>query len=129
MTYVVDTHPLVWFLEGDARLSAAARHALTDATGQLAIPTIVLAEVSFLYAKHRITVDVPGVLAHVASVTNCVVYPLDEVVVEHLPTTLDIHDAIIVATAMVFRDVLGESTAVITKDADITASGLVNVIW
>jgi hypothetical protein len=29
----------------------------------------------------------------------------------------------------VFRDVLSESTAIVTKDADIAASALVNVIW
>jgi len=39
-------------------------------------------------------------------------------VVERLPTILNIHYAIIVATALVFRDVLSESTAVVTKDAD-----------
>jgi hypothetical protein len=72
---------------------------------------------------------VPAVVAHIAGATNCVVYPLDETVVEHLPTTLNIHDAIIVATALVFRDVLGETSAVITKDTDITVSGLVNVVW
>jgi len=54
---------------------------------------------------------------------------LDGPVVERLPTTLNIHDAIIVATGLVFRDVLSESTAVVTKDADITASGLINVLW
>lgn len=129
MTYIVDTHSLVWFLEGDPRLSAPARTGLADPSVQLVVPTIVLAEIAFLYAKHRVTVDVPSVLAHVASATNCIVYPLDELVVERLPTTLDIHDAIIVATGIVYRDVLGEAVAVITKDTDITASGLLTVIW
>jgi PIN domain nuclease of toxin-antitoxin system len=129
MVYVVDTHPLVWFLEGSSRLSLAAQNALIDTTAQVVVPTIVLAEVTFLYARHRITIDLPHVLAHVTSAANCLVYPLDGAVVEHLPTTLNIHDAIIVATALVFRDVLNESTAVVTKDADITASGLISVLW
>jgi PIN domain nuclease of toxin-antitoxin system len=129
MTYVVDTHVLVWFLEGNPRLSMAARNALIDRTVQVVVPTIVLAEITFLYARHRIAIDLPHVLAHMASAANCLVYPLDGAVVERLPTTLNIHDAIIVATALVFRDVLSESTAVVTKDADITASGLINVLW
>jgi PIN domain nuclease of toxin-antitoxin system len=129
MTYVVDTHALVWFLEGNPRLSMAARNALSDRTAQVVIPTIVLAEITFLYARRRITIDPPHVLTHMASAANCRVYPLDEPVVERLPTTLNIHDAIIVATALVFRDILSERTAVVTKDADITASGLVNVLW
>ena len=62
-------------------------------------------------------------------VPNWALYDLNEVVVRHLPTALDIHDAIIVATAVVFRDVLGDSTAVVTRDAQIRASGLVQVIW
>ena len=129
MTYVMDTHPLVWFLEGSPRLSTAAQNALIDATVQVVVPTIVLAEITFLYARHRIAFDLPHVLAHMASAANCLVYPLDGAVVERLPTTLNIHDAIIVATGLVFRDVLSESTAVVTKDADITASGLINVLW
>jgi hypothetical protein len=54
---------------------------------------------------------------------------LDGAVVERLRTTLNIHAAIIVATALLFRDMLSERTAVVTKAADITASGLVDVLW
>jgi PIN domain nuclease of toxin-antitoxin system len=129
MTHIVDTHALVWFLEGSPRLSTAAKHALDDTAAQVVVPTIVLAEITFLYARNRISIDLPLVLSHIASAANVLVYPLDGIVVEHLPTTLNIHDAIIVGTGCVFRDILGEPTAVITKDADITASQLVQVIW
>jgi PIN domain nuclease of toxin-antitoxin system len=129
VTYVTDTHPLIWFLEGNTRLSQPARDALQDATAQIVVPTIVLAETTFLYARGRVAVDLPAVLSHIAGLTNCVIYPLDQTVVEHLPTGLDIHDAIIVATALVFRDVLGENTAIVTRDAAIHASALVQVIW
>jgi hypothetical protein len=54
---------------------------------------------------------------------------LDAEIVKLLPLGLDIHDGIIVATALYYRDVLGENTALITKDAAIAASGLVPVIW
>ena len=129
MTYVVDTYPLVWFLEGNPRLSMAARNTLIDTTAQVVVPTIVLADITFLYARHCSAIDLPHVLAHIASAANCLVYPLDGAVVERLSTTLNIYDAIIVAPALVFRDVLSESTAVVTKDADIAASGLINVLW
>jgi len=129
VTHVLDTHTLVWFLERNPRLSSAARAALTDPTAELVVPTIVLAEIAFLYARKRVSIDLPRVFAHVANAENCVVYPLDEAVVERLPAALDIHDAIVVATAPVFREVLARSTAVITKDAEIGASGLVDVIW
>lgn len=54
---------------------------------------------------------------------------VDESVVTHLPTILNIHDAIIVATAIVFRDVVGEPTALVTCDEQIRKSGLIEVIW
>jgi PIN domain nuclease of toxin-antitoxin system len=129
MTYVVDTHALVWFLEGDTRLSKAAYNAFSDINAQLVIPTMVLVEITFLYAKHRITINLAEVLAYIASAENCVIYPLDETVVDYIPTSLDIHDAIIVATAIIFRDVLKENTAIITKDGKIRTSGLVDEIW
>jgi hypothetical protein len=129
MTYAVERSALVWFLEGSLRPGTAAPHALSDTTAPLVVPTIMLAEIMFLYARHRIAIDLPHVLAHIASAAHCVVYPLDGAVVERLPTTLNIHDAIIVASALVFRDVLSERTAVVTKDADIAASGLVDVFW
>jgi hypothetical protein len=93
------------------------------------IPTIVLVEIKYLYAHGRIAIDVSDVLAHIAAAGNCRIHPLDELVVNRLPTTLNIHDAIIVATALMYRDDLGEAVAIITRDAQITASGLVPIVW
>lgn len=129
MTHVTDTHPLVWFLEGSSRLSPAAQAALLDTSARLVIPTLVLAEIQYLHGRGRVAVDAPAVLARVRRVSNWVVYDLNKTVVQHLPSQLDIHDGIIVATAVVFRDVLGDPTALITKDAQITASGLIQAIW
>lgn len=113
MIYIADTHPVVWFLEGNPRLSAKAKAILSDPSARLVIPTIVLAEIRFLYNRRRIGIDVQAVLRNIASATNCIVYPLDQTVVEFLPTSLEIHDAIIVATALVFRDILGEQVAIV----------------
>jgi PIN domain nuclease of toxin-antitoxin system len=62
MTYVVGTHGLVWFLEGSPRLGMAGQNALSDTAAQVAVPTIVLAEITFLYARDRIATDLPRVL-------------------------------------------------------------------
>jgi len=129
MTYVIDTHAFVWFLERNSRLSKIARDALSDPNVQLVVPTIVLAEISFLYARNRITTALCEVLDHIANAENCIVYPLDESVVEYLPAILNIHDGIIVATAIMLRDELGEDIALVTKDAEIKESGLVEIIW
>jgi hypothetical protein len=44
------------------------------------------------------------VLSQVANSSNCIVYPLDEEVVSRIPTNINIHDAIIAATGLVFKD-------------------------
>ena len=129
MTDVVDTHALVWFLEKNPRLSIAAHNALIDPNAKIVVPTIVLAEIKFLHARGRIATDLAATLAQLAPSSNCVIYGLNKAVVQRLPTSLNIHDAIIVATALVFRDVLGENTALISKDNQIKSSGLVQVIW
>lgn len=129
MTYVTDTHPLVWFLDGSPRLSQTARDALRDPTAQVVIPGIVLAEIKFLHGRGRIRVDLPTLMAHAAASSNVRIHPLDANVADRLPTSLNIHDGLIIATALTLRDVLGETVAVITKDAEMTASGLVPAIW
>lgn len=129
MIHVVDTHALVWFLEGSHRLSAVARQGLQSPDTEIVIPSIVLAEIVFLYGRGRIGVDLAKVLEHVSRTVNCTIYPLDETVVERLPTELDIHDGVIVATALVFRDVLGKDVALITKDARIRQSNVIKTVW
>ena len=129
MIYVLDTHPIVWFLEGSPLLSKAAKTAMSEVTAELVIPTIALVEISFLYAKKRITIDVSIVRQKLLAAGNCSIYPLDEQVVSLTPLSLNIHDAIIVATGLVYRDILKRSVALVTKDGEITRSGLISTIW
>ncbi|MBI4488186.1 MAG: PIN domain-containing protein [Deltaproteobacteria bacterium] len=129
MLYVLDTHPVVWFVEGSPRLSAPAKAAMSDPSAELIIPTIVLVEIEFLYAKKRARVDVAAVRRDLITASNSVVYPLDEHVVSQISTSLNIHDAIIVATALGHRDVLKQPVAVVTKDAQIAQWGGIQTIW
>jgi PIN domain nuclease of toxin-antitoxin system len=129
MIYVLDTHPLVWFLEKSSRLSSPARNILLDPAAELVIPAIALLEIKFLYAKGRIAIDYETLRRDIINARNCVIYPLDEQVASLAPATLNIHDAVIVATALVYRDVLNTPSALITKDSAIQLSGLVDCIW
>jgi len=129
MTYVSDTHALVWLLEDDPQLSPIVAQIFSDPTVRIVIPTIVLAEPHFLYSRGRILVELQKALDYIADTPNVLTYPLDELVIRHLPTQLRIHDAIIVATGLVFRDVMNEPTAILTQDSKITASGLIPTIW
>lgn len=129
MVYVLDTHAVVWFLEGSSRLGATAKASMSDPTADLVVPTIVLVEAGFLYARKRSLVDVHTVQRTLIAAANCIAYPLDEQVVSLIPTSLNIHDAIIVATALVYRDILKVPVKVVTKDAEIISSGLVDTCW
>jgi PIN domain nuclease of toxin-antitoxin system len=129
MVYVLDTHAVVWFLEGSSRLSPPAKAAMSDPASELVIPTIVLVEIEFLFAKKRTTIDLAAVWRDLANAPNCVDYPLDSQVVSLIPTSLNIHDAIIVATALVYRDVLKQTVEIITKDREIAGSGLIGTMW
>lgn len=129
MIYVLDTHTLVWFLEANKRLSRRAKSILSQADAELVIPAIVLAESKFLFAKKRISIDLNTIYNQVIAARNCTVYPLDEAVIAKMPTTLEIHDAIIIATGLVLQEALGKQVIVITRDESMIAAGLITTLW
>jgi PIN domain nuclease of toxin-antitoxin system len=60
MLYVLDTHVLVWYFTGSARLSPEARNIIDQVRqqgGRLLVPTIVLAEALNVAAKGRVVFD------------------------------------------------------------------------
>lgn len=128
MTYVIDTHTLIWFAEGNSRLSATAKTALTDISVQIIVP-IVLVEARYLFAAKRIKISLAELYQEVLNFANCAIYPLDEEVVDRIPENLNIHDAIITATALVYRDVIGHQVKLVTKDGRIRDSRLIDVLW
>ncbi len=128
-TYIIDTHALVWFLEKNPRLSNGAKLALSNPDAQIILPTIVLVEIAFLYAKRKTKVDVSMVLSEVASSANCIVYPLDEEIVSRIQTAFDIHDAVIIATGLLYRDLIEHNVAIVTKDEAISNANIIQTIW
>src|SRR2546428_8499515 len=129
MIYVPDTHAIVWFLEGNPKLLPAADGALQDPAANFVVPTMVLVEIQFLYAKQRTNIDLETVYRELLNTPSFAVHSLDEEIVALIPTDLNIHDSIIVATALYYRDIRQESTALITKDGAITSSGLIQTLW
>jgi len=53
-TFIIDTHALVWYLDGDARLSKAAESSLDDPAATIVIPTIVLPPAISRHAARRV---------------------------------------------------------------------------
>ena len=96
-SYIIDTHALVWFLEKSPKLGKNARNALIDSNSSIIIPSIVLAEIKFLYAKNRFSTSLEQVFSVMEDDPRCIIQPLDVDTVNMIPTTLEIHDAIITA--------------------------------
>jgi PIN domain nuclease of toxin-antitoxin system len=129
VTYVADTHALVWYLSGSRPIGKAARVAFDAATGgdgMVVIPAIVIAEMVMLAEKRRATIDVANVVAKLKEQAGFDFMPLlpDTVLrTRSLAVLPDIHDRLIVAEALELE------ASLITVDHAITASGLVPVIW
>lgn len=129
MVYVLDTHPLIWLVGQSPLLSHAALTAMSDPTALLVVPTMCLVEIQYLAAKKRITVTPEQIEDRLRNTPNTKIHPLDEEVVAQIPLGLDIHDAVITATALVYRNLRQLPTTLITKDGKITQSGLIQTLW
>ena len=129
MTIVTDTHPWIWFLAASPRLSANAKTSLSNPSNLIVVPSIVMLEIRYLYNRKRISISFEEALQHIETAANVLLHPLDISVVTLAPAELEIHDAIIVGTALYLSDELKEPVPLITLDKTISNSGLVPVIW
>ena len=130
--YVVDTHALVWFLEGNSRLGSRARAILEDRSSELIVPVIALSEACWMIEHGKTSIPTVDVfLRTLEADPRVVIVPFDRVILHRtLPLTEieEMHDRHIVATALLLRD-QGETVAILTKDTNIHSSGLVSVVW
>ena len=129
MYIVTDTHPWVWFLTANTRLSSNAKARLADPSNIVIVPTIVMMEIRYLYQHKRITLSFEEALQQIETSENILLYPLDLSIVNLAPITLDIHDAILVGTTIHLAAELGQPISLVTVDKAITESKLVPVIW
>ena len=57
--FVLDTHALVWFVTGDARLGGQARAVMSDPTAEMLLPTTALAEACYIIERGRTSIPTP----------------------------------------------------------------------
>ena len=129
MRYVVDTHALVWHLTNDRRLGSQARRVLDDDSARLIVPSIVLAEAKYIAERKRVALTFKQILDAIVSSPNTSVFPLDVFAVEYMPEHFEIHDGIIVASALFCQEFFRDEIAILTNDRAITESGLVATLW
>ncbi|MDY7015836.1 MAG: PIN domain-containing protein [Cyanobacteriota bacterium] len=132
MKYVIDTHALIWFLEGHQKLGLQAKAILSNSTSQLILPAIALAEAVWIVERGK--TSIPSVNALLNAINNdprIAIYPLDRTVINRtisLSTIDEMHDRQIVATAMILQN-QGEAVTLLSCDRNIIASGTISVIW
>lgn len=130
--YILDTHALIWHLEGNSLLGAAAKRIIGDPNSDLVLPVIALAEAMFIVEKGRSAI--PKVQDLISDVTNdkrIDIYPLTAGILEEsssLTVIPEIHDRLILATGFYLQN-LGEVVEIVTKDSEITASSVLPICW
>jgi PIN domain nuclease of toxin-antitoxin system len=129
MKYVLDTHAFIWHLTDDPRLGDEARRISDDPNTEIILPSIVLAEAKHIADKKRVSIKYSQILEALATTPQLQVFPIDETTIAHLPSNLDIHDSLIVATAMSCNELYADEVILITRDQTIIDSDLVRTIW
>ena len=128
-TYIVDTHALVWYFEDNPNLSKKIIEILDSESVTLVIPTVVLAEIKYLFSRKKIKVSFQQVVNHIEEDARCKIHPFDFMCVEALDERLNLHDAMIVSTGAVYRNYVDPLTRIITKDEKIKNIKLVETVW
>lgn len=132
--YILDTHALVWFVEGNKRLSESAKTIIAGTDSEMVLPLIALAEAAVIIERGRTTIsNVSKFLARVYADTRIEIFPLTVDVFERslTPEGLripELHDRFIVSTGLHLQD-LGETVEIVTKDQAIADAGVLSVIW
>ncbi len=116
------------YFTDDPRLSRQALDAFeqTKKAGLIIIPTVVLAEVMFIAKKGRITITFAETLKKIEECENFTVAPLDIDILkaaDKIEADIEMHDKLIVATALYFE------AALITRDEGIKKFGIVSTVW
>jgi len=132
MKYILDTHALIWFLEGNARLGLTAKEILLDSRSELVLPAIALAESVWIVSRGKTSIpSVDALLKVVKDDKRVSIYPLDSEVIEksiNLTSINEMHDRQIVSTTLVIQG-QGNQVALLSCDRNICAANLVRIVW
>jgi len=128
MDYVTDAHSLIWYFTDDPCLSQKAVEVFegTVKEGIIIVPAVVLAEIMFIAKKGRIILTFEETLKKIEEYDNFYIAPLDIDILRvanKIEMEMEMHDKLIVATALYFKATL------ITRDKRIKETGIVSIIW
>jgi PIN domain nuclease of toxin-antitoxin system len=127
MIYVVDTHIFVWFLDDNKRLRPKHKKILLNQKNTFIFSAIVLAEIKYLISAKRININFSTVLEYLSDCGNCIIYPVDETVIDNMPKGLNIHDSLIVATGLIYKNSFAKEVFILTEDDDIKTADILPI--
>lgn len=115
MKILVDTHTIFWFFTADKRISNKAKSYLSKAS-RIFIPTIVLLELLYLMRKIGMENQFIDINKQLKTDSRTTFVSLDLAIVEAIarnPEAIEMHDAVIVASAQTLQ------VPLVTKDGTI----------
>ncbi|MBM3211215.1 type II toxin-antitoxin system VapC family toxin [Candidatus Poribacteria bacterium] len=124
----LDAHTLIWYLHKNSneRLASNALKIIkeTEASGIIYVSTITLMEIVRILEKRLYPVSFDTVLEQVEENEAYKIVPLTTKIVKAVRgfQSVDLHDRVIMATAIITGSIL------VSKDKEIRASGL-KIIW
>ncbi len=124
----IDTHTMLWYLDSDYnfKLSKKASDVIAQAemSGTIYVPIVSLAEALHQIDKGKFNITFDKLMSSIRDNEAYEIVPFDEEILEKAVSLkgLEIHDRLIVATALINDSVL------VSKDKELRSSGL-NVIW
>lgn len=126
---IIDTHILAWYLEESRKLTPGQVLFMDAPENRLIIPTIVICETKYLIEKGRLKITFERLMTHLEGDTRIEIFALEPSLLKLLPTQLDIHDAIIVATYLRIHQLHeGDEVLLLTQDQTIRSSGLATIL-
>ena len=134
MSFVTDTHALVWYLTDDPQLSRRAKRlfeSVDDSAAYAYVSCITFFELVYLVEKKKLAVDLEQIFTMISSATNYRIEPVCLPIIEasrKIPRgkVADPWDRLIAATSMHLR------LPLVTKDAKLKIAGKkmgVDVVW
>lgn len=129
MSFVADTHALLWWFNESPKLSRAALRIFEGCeNGEhvIFIPAIVIAEALSIFDKKRVVFDFRNLLLKIRNSDNFRLIALDLPILQKMVSLKDIpelHDKIIAATAKHLN------STIITKDETLRNFSSLHTVW
>lgn len=129
--FVLDTHVLVWFMSADPKLSKRAKDICASRDNVLFLPAIAILETCNLIDRGRSSIRRADYLYSIQHDPRIRIIPIDmqcAIVASQLENLPEIHDRLIVASALVARH-MHPDVALVTCDAHIRQTQYIPLIW